>query len=230
MVGFWTNAGAFLPQNILSITFFINLLVKLREYLELFGGGKIALLVLPIILAGLFYLGNKKKEILYLLVSPLLLHLSLSYLKLYPFSTRLILYLYPALVIILFFGFWYIGTCCKKFKPIYFLVLPLVLLSNVVEIFRQGFPMEREEIKKAMSYLNTRLAEEDEIYVYNGATPAFNFYKNDYASIKAAKIDLTSSHREDWEGYKNQVLNKGNSVWILFSHVYWAKNDLGLQE
>lgn len=230
MVDFWTKAGAFLPQNMLSTTFYINLMVKLKEYLELMGGGKLVLSVIPIILAGLLFLAKKNKELLYLLVSPLLLHLILSYLKLYPFSSRLILYLYPTLVIILFSGLLYIGTFLKKYKQIYLLVFPFILTINFFGLFEAGFPIEREEIKKSLSYLNSRVAAEDEIYIYNGATPAFNFYKKYYASIKAAKIDLTSSHRDDWEGYKNQVLNKGNSVWILFSHVYWAKNDLGLQE
>ena len=100
MINYWQNAGAFMPQDILNIDFYKSLYGKFYITWGLLGSRIFNLLFVPF-LFGLFFLSKGKRDFLFLLVFPVILHLILSYFKLYPFDTRLILYLYPALLIII---------------------------------------------------------------------------------------------------------------------------------
>ncbi len=84
-----------------------------------------------------------------------------------------------------------------------------------------------------MLYINSKFIKGDNVYVYYSATPAFNFYKETFelnSEIDSADIVLTSSHRSNWSNYQKPILKMSNSVWILFSHVYWIKNEDNLNE
>ncbi len=231
MINYWQNAGGFMPQDILSADFYKSLFFKMIMFFSLLSSSMFTLLLAPLFLFGFFFLAKKKREILYLLVSPLILHLVLSYLQLYPFSKRLILYLYPSLLIIIFSGFFFIHSLLKGNQQRLLYILPLLLTANILLLIRYGFPIEKEEIKKSMSYLNPRLINGDNIYVYYGATAAFNFYKEQFnLKIDDADIILTSGNRNNWSNYQEPILKLNDSVWILFSHIYWIKNEEKMQE
>lgn len=233
MMIYWKNAGAFIPQNIFSLEFYKSVYRKFRILFELFGSEKVYLLLIPIFLLGVIFLAKKKKDYLYLLIFPLVLHLILSYLHLYPFDTRLILYLYPNLLIITFCGFLFINSLFQNHKQKLLYVLSLFLIMNIFFLFKSGFPIKKEEIKESMTYINSEFKKGDNIYVYYGAVSAFNFYKNILFSnpeIEDSTIVKTIPHRDNWSEYQKSIVNMNDSVWILFSHVFWKKNKEDLNE
>tara|TARA_B100000795_G_C22789696_1_gene436318 strand:+ start:797 stop:2302 length:1506 start_codon:yes stop_codon:yes gene_type:complete len=229
MINFWH--GAFLPQDILHVEFYKSLYSKIRIYFGLLGSEKYSLLLMPFFFLGLIFLSKKDKILLYLLIFPFILHLILAYLQLYPFDRRLILYLYPTLLIIITSGFYFIYSLLKNNKQKLLYILPLFLVANIFLITRRHFPVEREEIKKSISHINSEFVKGDNIYVYYGAKHAFNFYKDDLnKDICDSNIILASAHRNNWLNYQIPILKIKNSVWILFSHVYWIKNEDNLNE
>ena len=230
MINYWQNAGAFMPQDILNIDFYKSLYGKFYITWGLLGSRIFNLLFVPF-LFGLFFLSKGKRDFLFLLVFPVILHLILSYFKLYPFDTRLILYLYPALLIIIFSGFFFIISFFKSIQLYLLYFLSLIIAANIFVSIRRGFPIEKEEIKKSMFYLNPKLIRGDNIYVYYGGVPAFNFYKDQLnLKIDNADILLASNNRNNWSNYREPILKLNNSVWVLFSHLYWIKNEENMTE
>jgi uncharacterized membrane protein len=234
MVNFWNKAGAFLPKDILSFEFYYSLAFKIKSLFTLLGESKVMILWIISFLLGLYYLVKEKREFLFLLIFPIIVHLFLAYLQIYPFSSRLILYLYPSLLIVIFSGVFYLVSFFNRNQQkLLFYLFPLFLLFNLFMIIKLGFPIEKEEIKKSMSYLNSKLNEEDEIYIYYGASKAFKFYKGSYPLISNTddkNIIFADEHRENWPQYEESVLKINNSVWILFSHIHRVKNKESLSE
>ncbi|MGD1895166.1 MAG: glycosyltransferase family 39 protein [Cyclobacteriaceae bacterium] len=231
MTIYWQKASAFLPQDILSVEFYKSLSAKIKIYFGLLGSNKYGLLLVPIFFLGLFFLGKEKKAFLYLLVFPVVLHLILAYIHLYPFSTRLILYLYPSLLIIITSGLCFIYSFFNSSQQKLIYVLPLFLAANILIIKRNQFPIEKEEIKKSMSYIKSKFVKGDNIYVYYGAKPAFEFYRDDLnKEIDDSNVVLASAHGNKWSNYHMPISKMNDPVWILFSHVYRMKNEENLTE
>lgn len=234
MLTYWSDAGAFFPENIMNVEFYLTLLLKIQTYFEIVGYKYLGLMLFPIFGAGVLHLYRWNRNLLFLLVSPIVLHLILAYFKLYPFDLRLILYLHPILVIISTCGLYSIALFFKSQNAITFqslLIIPIVL--NIVLLGMRGFPTENEEIKDSLRYMRKNVRENDQLYVYEGAYLAFNFYeKNDPELIKVDKknIIIGNENRENWANYEEDILRLNNSVWILFSHVYWKKNQDGINE
>ena len=219
MVNYWENIGAFIPQNILSIEFYKSLIFRISEYFRLLGPKKLVFLLSPICILGVLFLFKKKKGVLFLLTFPLLLHLILSYLKMYPFSHRLILYLYPSLLIVIFSGFYFLCSLfSENLQKLLYTTLPLLLAVNSFISFRIGIPVEKEEIKKSMTIMSSKLVKGDNIYVYYAARHAFNFYKEQFnLKIDSADIVLSTKNSNNLINYREPILKLNNSVWLLFS-------------
>ena len=98
---------------------------------------------------------RRKWKPLLFLAGPVAVHLVLSGLKLYPFTERFLLYAMPLFILIGSFGTVRLFQIVKArilitpeiilFFPV--LVIALPLLSR--------FPVEREELKKSLKYMNT---------------------------------------------------------------------------
>ena len=228
MVEYWSNANAFLPEHILSKEFFLALYGKIKELLKLYHYRLFFVFIL-ISVIGFFYLIRKRKEVLFLISFPIIIHLVLSYLKLYPFHGRLILYQYPFLVLILvscLFQFYNLLKPKLQQLAIYLILAPLLL--NVFNLFhRNNFPIEKEEIKKSLEQLNANLEDGDKIYVYHSSYRPFIFYKANYSTIAGmdnSNIIVGESNIENWPKYNDIIENIEGNIWILFSHVRYNKN------
>lgn len=231
MVSYWQDA--FLPNDILSFDFWQSLKVKFFTYFGLLRNKIYAFILLPLFIFGTIFLFNKKRPYLFLLLFPLFIHLILAYLQLYPFHTRLILYLLPTLILIIICGFYSLGTLFKINKTLVFYTIPCCLVTNLSIVKIHGFPTENEELKTSMAYIDSEFSKGDKIYVYYGAYYAFNFYRHIFDSnedIDDSKIVYTNSNRDDWHHYNELISEMNDSVWILFSHTYWELNEEGLNE
>jgi len=231
MLEYWESS--FLPSNILSIDFYISLFTKIKELIYLLGYNTHPLLViipLTVIPSGIIYLFFNNRKYLYLCTFPIITHLSLSYLKLYPFSIRLILYLTPLLIILFTSGAYHIYTIIKtKYSKTSFYILLIPLLILLLTIFKST-PIQKEEIKLSLNYINKKNTPNENIYIYYGAKPAFLFYKKDYQCFNKNNIILGTSNRSNWDQYNNEIKNLTNINWIVFSHTYWVKNKSALTE
>ncbi len=234
MVEYWSYWEAFLPTDILSVEFVGALGRKAVTFFSLLGYSWLSVVFAPVFIIGLYCLGKTKIELLFLITAPIAVHLVLSYFKMYPFSERLILYLYPSLIIALTYGCYYLSTLVKHpSRPLvlYSLIFPLIL--NLILLYARGFPIEVEEIKKPLSYLDENIGKEDYLYIYYAANNAFTFYERRYSNIiepHNRNIIRSDNHRDDWSRYEEDVPQTDGTVWILFSHVDWGKDQEEMNE
>jgi len=229
MVSYWENAGAFLPQAVFSRSFFVVLLDMTGTFFRLVGAGKFSVLAIPAYGLGLLFLLKRKKQFAYLFSAPIIIHLFLSYFRLYPFSSRLALYNHPLLLLTIAYG---INLFADRLLPkrIQVFFLTAILFSSVLLLAIKWYPIEREEIKKSLAYLNDRIVATDQVYVYYPTVRSVLFYQKDfptYASLSKDNIFLGKSHRENRSGYEDEIKALDQPVWLLFSHVYQNKKSGG---
>jgi dolichyl-phosphate-mannose-protein mannosyltransferase len=182
----------------------------------------------------------KNFKLLYFVLFPILLHLTLSAFKLYPFEGRLVLYLMPSLLLILFYGLFAILKkvnailkilLTRKFKrsiqiPIVILIIPIIfVLSNTLE----NFPIERQNIKSSLSFIEKNIKDKEPIYIYFASKYAFAFYKNKYPNLLKHTIVIGKDHKNQWEKHYDDIRNIDSDFWMIFSHVRYS-NESGEPE
>jgi hypothetical protein len=164
---------------------------------------------------------SHKRESFSILMSPVLLTLIAAGFHKYPFSGRLILFIVPALLLLIAEGTEYIRSKLKGGASL--IVVCLIgflffhpLLSSTYHLLK---PRVREEIKPAMNYIKEHQHEEDVLYVYNSAEPAFRYYAT---RLGLTKMDLVigSYPIDSWEMNEKDIeqLRGHRRVWLLFSH------------
>jgi hypothetical protein len=232
MITFWENAKAFLPKNIFSMEFVEALDVKLLQNLDwIITLIKFQYLKVAIIVFGVVFAFLKNKKVLFF-VMPVTIHLTLSYFDLYPFHQRLILYLTPFTIFLFSYGLInLLELPLKRFNISIniLLVVPLIFMSLAVH---KEMPRKREEIKESISYMNQRIKENDQIYVYYGGASAFKFHKDEFVHVmNKSNLIYGASDRQKREKYITDLNKLDDNVWLIFSHVHKNKRfDLESEE
>ena len=224
---FWANENAFLPKNPFSFAFIDFLRHQIEVIFQnLLGFGKIIgfFVCLPLFVLGLFSKQNTAKM---LLSAPILLHLGLSALSLYPFNGRLILYIVPLLLLGIAEGAAFLveKTAIKHFfegqkrvfTPIFYL---FILALAGIFVFLNGFPIEKQAAKPCFAFIQQNMAATDKIYIYYGGVAAFRFYTENQKFSFSNEIIFGNSHRSETEKYMVDIAQIHGNVWVFFSHVH----------
>jgi hypothetical protein len=225
MVKWWSLNNSFMPLNPFSLEMYKFIWIKgILIFSSLFPASKIHTFIcfLLFIIGNFILLFQKKIGLLVLFLTPICLHLILSSCRLYPFELRLILYIFPTFILPISFGFDYlvrlsfIDLRIKDFRILAILIpLYFIILSK-----QNGFPLEGEEIKNSLIYLNQNIEKENAVYIYYGAIPAFRYYNDIKFTNISIPIILGNNYRDNNLNYiKELQLLKGQN-WILFSHTY----------
>lgn len=230
-IKYWIDANAFLPiwgsfSEVISF-----LLIKTKMvFFELFPFG----LTLSWCLLFLFFLGlikllvDKKWYQIILYLSPIILHLALSALKMYPFEKRYLIYLIPFIILIISYGFQFL----YNFLPInnypllitiIAIFIPLVLLKKT---FENRFPIKIEEVKEVISYLKQNEKIGDNLYVYYSSKPAIDYYlKTNFFKTNIA-VFYGNNCRDNIENYIKEFPKVKGNIWVLLSHIHKKEDDL----
>jgi hypothetical protein len=82
-------------------------------------------------------------------------------------------------------------------------------------------PVLRQEIRPVMHYLQTHWHEGDTLYVYYGAIPAFQYYRERLGLAAIPALEGIGS-RNHWPRYLDELdkLRGRPRVWVLLSNVY----------
>ncbi|NOY99784.1 MAG: hypothetical protein GXP40_11380 [Chloroflexi bacterium] len=159
------------------------------------------------------------------LLTPLTLAMLAASIRVYPLIGRMLLFATPIFFLAIGAGLDALANAVKR-PPIaqaLTLVLAALLLYSPMhtslELFRS--PLYREHIKPTMAYLKNVLKENDTVYVYYYAEPAFRFYLPKY-HLEGINYVAGGNHQDDAEGYLRELdtLAGKKRVWILFTHVY----------
>lgn len=223
LITYWENFGVFMPANPFKSEFY-NFLDS-KGYMivsSLFRFDRNGIFLIFFILAGIVsFIRKIRTDIIILTIMPVILHLLLSGFKLYPFDKRLILYICPCVIIFCSFGFNYLTKILLSKLKIESVKLLAISIPLLMFLFFSGkeFPKKLEEIKECINYIQEHIGKNDKIYVYYGATYAFEFYNTIGFFNTLAPIIYGTNNRSENEKYINELIKLNGRNWLLFSHV-----------
>ena len=240
----WGYYKAFMPINPLKIQFYQFIWDRSwMIFTSLFRFGRIGGISLIILfLIGIVSLVEKRKiAIIILTITPLILHLLLSALKLYPFDTRLILYICPCIIIICSFGFNYLVNVLfiiLKIERLRILALCIPLLLFICFYYKTGFTIEKNEIKQSIIFIEQHMNKNDKVYVSDFASWPFRYYRDiGFVKMDADNIIYGNKIKYTWNGNRyvtadtiqlsNELSLLSGRVWFLFTDI--ADEDLRMQ-
>lgn len=207
---------AFLSEGYLpphgSITGFIHWLLPMLKLSLVYpiAVNMSALYLAILFAAGLLYTFIFKEYKLFILGIPVLIHIALSILNLYPFGGRFNLYMGAMIVIFIVLGLKLIATGLKfAGTPVVILLLLGLIIYPAKRVFK---PFNFEEIKPSLFYIQEHKSPDDVLYVHAASLPAFDFYRDRYSV--GSKIIRGSF---GIEAEINALINL-ERVWILMTH------------
>ena len=228
---FFSERNSFMPTYPFSIDFYNFFVWKWRMvFYSLFTFESIsgALLSILAFLGILTLIRKKETGAVILITAPLVLHLLLSALKLYPVEKRTILYTLPCIITSCSFGFNYLTNMLftdlkiERFR----LLAIFITLGLPFYFFKEGFPAKTWEIKKSIDFVNKNMLENDKICLNDVSNVIFTYYRDIYfIKINSDKIiiddhaNLSDAKLIDPEFLKYSGglnLLKGR-VWFLFA-------------
>jgi hypothetical protein len=224
MISYWRNEGAFLPTNPFSREF----LSFLKEKIGLMGNltfsreAGVIVILFGLAAAGIvFLLKQKRYSLLSLLVVPLLAHMILSLLELYPFGRRLVLYLVPLLILLSAFGMGLLLEAIKKTRVYPYLSRGVYILPIVISLPLWGsFPQERQEIKRSIRFISENAEEGQQLFLPSGSISAYRYYsRTGFADpSEFARVIEIPWRWSNERGLQEFMTTMEGPCWVLFSH------------
>lgn len=172
-------------------------------------------------LASLLQLLIKEKfTLVFICVAPIIIHLALSAVKMYPFDLRLILYQAPLYIIVIANGLYQLSQVFRKWPAVQYGILSLCTLIFALRLFDK-YPAQNEEIRPVIICMNPDVRSGQTLYVYYGSKPAYAYYKRiGVAKFGDIPVIMGESHAQDNNGFLTELQPVSGKVWLLFSHVY----------
>ena len=163
----------------------------------------------------LMFIKQYRSDKTYLIVIPLLLTLMLSYLQVYPYSTRIILFLIPIFILLCFKLVDFI-----KFKVVGFLFALLVFFPVCIEsahniVFR-GY--DEENILTPLQIISKEAKPDDVVYISDGNSILYEYYKSQVALKNPVIIENTRYNDENEYIANLENLEKGKTYYWVFAH------------
>ncbi len=229
MTRYWQFA--FMPSNPFSVDFW-SWLWQTFKTIFTYLLGFVAHYYIYMLMLGLYVfsvaamLKKRAYKLCFLVVFPIVLHLILSALKLYPFASRLVLYQVPLYLITIGYGLNSILDYGKQ-KFNYNIVLVATLFPIVISagLLWKRMPIKREEIKPVYNYIIDNIKPEDKIFVYAKNQDVFDFYnKIGYLNFKNETI-LGGINRKNFKNNDAELDRLKGNVWFIFAHNYKFKHD-----
>ena len=219
---FWSEG--FLPRDVTAFSWLSRSLYV--PFADLLGLRTPYLVNALLFLLGMIGLARRLPRFGLFLLLIFFLALFASFLTLYPFAGRMILFLAPALTLLLAEGMDSVAALFTRPRWLAWTIRILLagyLLFGPLTLAAENFtaPKMREHIRPTMEYLRDFRKDGDLVYVYHWAEHAVRFYTPKYG-FDMSNFILGADHHANPELYRAELdaLRGRERVWFLFSHVY----------
>lgn len=188
------------------------------------AGFPIYLLPLAMIffILGIVRLHKTKPREAWLLVLPVIFALVASGFHKYPFEGRLLLFVVPAVAILIAAGIEFIAGSGNRKRRIASAIAALLLLLPVTGIagYRLIRPRQPEELRPVMRYLQAQYRSGDAVYVYYAAVNGFHYYCRQMAFQPDSVYPGIESREDPAEDHCDLKRMTGRPrVWVIMSHI-----------
>ena len=162
-----------------------------------------------------------RRDAALILGTPIAMALVASAARLYPFDGRLILFLFPALVIALAAGAGGVSRVWQRRAPLIQLAILLALLNTPRFVFTGERPRwRRQEVRPVLATLQQNRRPGDSIFVYSGSIVAMLYYGPRYG-IKPGEWSVFGyGGNPEAAAERIRQLRGLSRVWLFFSHDY----------
>jgi hypothetical protein len=221
----WSVVGGFLPYDSLHklVRFFVraagSVLLNFSQRIPLF------LFVAILFTTGIFSMIKEKKiKLIIITCFPVIIHILLSGLYLYPFGRRLILYIMPSLMIICTAGFTHIITLLSpRLKPVHFRLccfIPIIFIFSFFEFPLKHVTHYFEDVRGDIKYLQENVKDDETIYVYSFQGHVFQYYQE--IGFTDFKVPVTIDTEDFWypkQPSAEKVVERiSGKCWLLFDY------------
>lgn len=222
-----------LPSNRTDFEIWLSVPEELFYYT--LGISSMNWLLMFVAISGAVALWYQQKYRTVALMLPFLLVLTASALKLYPYNSRLLLFLTPSVAIITGTGATALMSRLRQPTAMAALLGVLIFSQPIALGFLYIFrPMEREEVKTLLQHYRNHAGANDVLYVYYGAAPALKYYhKTHFRELpgkiiygKAVRNQIKETISADVEQIRTEQPHR---LWLLFSHVF-GKEDAEIRQ
>lgn len=211
----WLDRFMPLPPTSMSDVYWF-----VRTFFEMFadplglGAGGIGALLL---ILGVFALRDAHRFRLAMLIAPVGFALLASGLHVYPFMGRFLLFMAPALLVLIGTG-WGFLTKHVRHRAIVVALGAVLLLQPAAGALRGVVKPGLEGIRPSFEYLRSNWKEGDCLYVYYWAMPTYRYYE--FAMRTEFPEIAGQPSRADWSGYVADLeqLRGNGRVWIVLTN------------
>lgn len=161
----------------------------------------------------------KRSKYSLFLLFPFIILFLLAVLKLYPLATRMILFVFPIIFLIIALGLNEIIRGKYAWVPTLFVIIIISpILLNTIE--QSTNPLKREHVRPLINhYINEKSAGE-KLYILGPAILPYKYYSNllslSEAPVKHIKCNVNSEYNESV--FINNFENENKPFWLLTSH------------
>jgi hypothetical protein len=234
MLDFWHNS--FMPLNIFSQEFRMwifrvvsRIFTTMISYYDSKTWWVIFYDTVYFVLAAIAFLAFMKKRnyfAVHFLLLPIFIHLLLSAFQKYPFHTRLVLYLYPLVMILIAYGIIITANEIKRrsTRPLLSYLFLAGMLAVFPPVLLKTYPVERAEIKQSLAYLEENSTAVQDIYVYYRGYTSFRYYQEIGFVKTQSRIVKGSNKILDDKGFYKELERVPGPAWFLFTHAKPMKN------
>ncbi len=229
----WKSWNTFMPSpfSMEGIQWLYDKYIKMFEYPASLGIFALA--------AGLFFVGcitllAHRKGALFLLTVPFVVVLATSYFEKYPFADRMILFLVPAMYLIIAEAVIQIQVKLLSYKSVT-VAVQIILFAAVVNYPIYSLQL-RQETKPVFEYLQKNVQTTDTLYLYQWVEPAFRYYASNYnfnyndchIVTHQQKSDLTREidYFRSKQGFKPVSVNETQCILGISGNFYQVQPEL----
>jgi len=173
-------------------------------------------------LGGIVFLWQRNGQFALALILTFLATFLAGALQKYPLAERMLLFSTPIFFLLFGAGLDALSSLIKP-KKLSFSITLLLAVYLLYSPFSASFaklknPLYREHIRPSMEYIKDHLKEDDQIYIYYYAEPAFLFYLPKY-HLEEINYFIGGEHQENPDNYLKEINKLEGRVWFLFTHV-----------
>jgi hypothetical protein len=175
---------------------------------------------------GAWALWRRARDLAWLLLGPILATFGAGALRVYPFAPRLVLFLFPAFLLLTAAGVEAMGTVARwarwgragERRAVGIAAVACALLA-AIGLWRDPPPYAPEPLKPALERMRDAWQPGDRVYVYYGAEKAFVYYARRYG-FEPGSYHLGRCAREDPRLYLRELdaFRGAPRVWLVMAH------------
>jgi hypothetical protein len=169
-------------------------------------------------LVGAVSLARRRRDA-WLLLAPIAVTLGAAIARQYPFHSRVVLFLAPALICLIAGAIEWVRARVARSPAVGAILLTAACLPPLGTLRQLRSVSSAEEVRPVLAAVRAAWRPGDVLYVYHGAWQAAEFYGPRYGFTRS-DIRLGGCHRSDVERYADELdrLRGRSRVWALFAH------------